>query len=274
MDFNDYEKLKLLGSGSFGVVYAVKIKDKQYAMKELSTIDAMNEIENYSLLNSECIIKLYKYIHKSTITKMFLECMDGDIFDKQDIDVHLVLTHIGSAIQHIHELGYIHCDIYPKNILYTTHNNEDVFKLADLGSMCKIDDYKHYPNLCSPCYKPPEYHQSIVDIKYIPAFDIWGLAISILYSIKEYNIPKECTWITLVKYIILSSNNTKIDPERIIYYIRNNKYDNTLTGNIKVKPNIKHCELLMKMLNFNYTERINIKDIFKYLCPDDQEKAI
>ncbi len=44
------------------------------------------------------------------------------------------------ALEYIHSLKLIHCDIKPENILIKSYSNA-LFKLIDFGSSCYIHDH-------------------------------------------------------------------------------------------------------------------------------------
>lgn len=53
-----------------------------------------------------------------------------------------------TTIEYLHELGYVHCDIKPDNIMTGSDNSLDSLYLIDFGKTRKYldSDGKHLPN--------------------------------------------------------------------------------------------------------------------------------
>ncbi|KAK7196747.1 protein kinase [Novymonas esmeraldas] len=81
-----------------------------------------------------------------------------------------IVRQVLTALQLIHSVGLIHCDIKPENIAFKSVVDCDV-KVLDLGSSCYVTDtLSSYVQ--SRSYRAPEV---ILGCKYGPAVDIWSL---------------------------------------------------------------------------------------------------
>lgn len=74
------------------------------------------------------------------------------------------------ALQYLHNLGIVHCDLKPENVLIKSYKKCEI-KIIDLGSSCFKTD-----NLClyvqSRSYRAPEV---MLGLQYDEKIDIWSL---------------------------------------------------------------------------------------------------
>lgn len=104
------------------------------------------------------------------------------------------------AVQQIHSLGYVHCDLKPSIYRLLTKDNQ--IKLCDFGMTSKFDDsYNKISNIiATPSYRPPEI--LLGDTTISPSIDIWGLG-CILYQMltqKKFFNPIESSDISFPIY--------------------------------------------------------------------------
>ena len=137
MNKSMFEHIKVLGIGAFGEVNLVRKRDdpqRLYAMKILHKSDVFNrnqaahvkaERDILAEADNEWVVKLY-YSFQDDENLYF--CMDyvpgGDLMNLliklQVFDENLARFYIGEltcAIESVHNLGFIHRDIKPDNIL-------------------------------------------------------------------------------------------------------------------------------------------------------------
>lgn len=92
------------------------------------------------------------------------------------------IRQILTGVNHMHERGYIHCDLKPQNILIQSKNVK-IYKVADFGLSVarQVDPFtqeyrRHALGICGTLlYRPPEAtspHSTSYDID----FDIWRFA--------------------------------------------------------------------------------------------------
>lgn len=167
-----YEILKLIGSGSFGLVYLaqdlknqtlcaikefpVSPKTAQHFFRELSllfTLDHPNIIK--------CLNLIYEQDRKNYLVFEYAD--GGSLRDVLNQKVTLEVTealeavrHIALGLAHAHEHQIAHRDLKPENILICTENGQSVFKVSDLGISCQIANLDAQMPSGSPAYMAPE----------------------------------------------------------------------------------------------------------------------
>ena len=148
INFNSFELLDELGSGSFGKVFKVKQKntDKIYAMKVLNKSYLIKnkwlryaETECKILKQSNCpfIIKLhYSFQTKQNLYMILDFCPYGDLSDQVELylfeedEAKFYIAELILAIEYLHKRDIIYRDLKPANILI---DEDGHFKLADFG---------------------------------------------------------------------------------------------------------------------------------------------
>ncbi|KAI8902400.1 kinase-like domain-containing protein [Globomyces pollinis-pini] len=151
MSVNDFEVIKTIGHGGFGVVRLVREKatGEIFAMKCLTksiTVEKHQEshVKNERILLSiaselgEWIVKLVYCFQDPEYLYFVLEYMPGGdllgLLIKKDIFSESFARHyfaeIVLAIEEVHKLGMIHRDIKPDNFLFDSSGH---LKLADFG---------------------------------------------------------------------------------------------------------------------------------------------
>jgi serine/threonine protein kinase len=89
-----------------------------------------------------------------------------------------------NAVAYLHDLGYIHRDIKPDNILF---DHEGHVKLCDLGSAIGIEDAKKDKSRAGTVqYRPPEVLRA--DPKWTEKADVWAAGL-IIYTVTRSAFP-------------------------------------------------------------------------------------
>eukprot|EP00435_Cladocopium_sp_Y103_P033553 s3136_g8.t1 len=209
---SDYEVLKLLGRGSFGVVLLVRdSRWQELALKlvpcdHLDDRDAANaaattlaEAQLLQRLRHPHIVSCYdvQFDPSRKCVWLALEFMDGGDLGNNIKARRLhkeppfsgqfqqrVLSMVGSALHYIHSQGVLHRDVKPPNLLVDCHMQQ--VKLADFG-VSKILEASGYAGtvLGTPAYHPPE----LVSGKpYGRPADAWAFGIC-LYELASLQRP-------------------------------------------------------------------------------------
>jgi serine/threonine kinase 38 len=155
VSMKDFELLKVIGTGAFGIVRLVKhtTSGEVLAMKQMRKIDMQykNQRENAreearALAKANCpwVVGMQYSFQDHHYLYMVMEFLNGG-----DLMTHLIrkdkfteeetrfyIAELVEAIDYIHEeLGYVHRDIKPDNILF---DHKGHIKLLDFG-LCKFD---------------------------------------------------------------------------------------------------------------------------------------
>ena len=150
---NDYEKIKVLGTGGSGIVYELKNKttEKKYAMKEMimqnsfQVTRAVKEVE--VLMN---ITKTISHPNIMNIERVFQVgdifyivfplCTGGELYETiikrrhfTEYDAACILKDLISALATLHDHNILHLDIKPENILFSTDKPDAKILLTDFG---------------------------------------------------------------------------------------------------------------------------------------------
>ena len=173
INYNSFEILELIGGGSFGKVFKVKLKgtDKIFAMKVLNKgylikkkllRYAITECNVLKQSNCPFIIKLHYSFQTPENLYMILDyCPIGDLSYQiqlnlfEEDEAKFYIAELILAIEYLHRHDIIYRDLKPENILIDADGH---VKLADFG-LAKENVSSNVPNktFCgSPQYLSPE----------------------------------------------------------------------------------------------------------------------
>ena len=173
INYNSFEILELIGGGSFGKVFKVKLKgtDKIFAMKVLNKgylikkkllRYAITECNVLKQSNCPFIIKLHYSFQTPENLYMILDyCPIGDLSYQiqlnlfEEDEAKFYIAELILAIEYLHQHDIIYRDLKPENILIDADGH---VKLADFG-LAKENVSSNVPNktFCgSPQYLSPE----------------------------------------------------------------------------------------------------------------------
>ena len=202
INFKSFEILELIGSGSFGKVFKVKLKstneifamkvlNKAYLLKKKLLRFAITECNILKESNCPFIIKLHYSFQTPDNLYMILDyCSIGDLSYQIQIDLleedeaKFYVAELILAIEYLHNHNIIYRDLKPENILIDSDGH---IKLADFG-LAKENVTNDVPNktFCgSPNYLSPEMISKEGATK---ASDIYGIG-AILYELISGNPP-------------------------------------------------------------------------------------
>ena len=251
-----------LGQGISGRVYKVyknNDEENKYAMKiiknktiyrnrsliELKIVTTLNKNSSINNCSNSNIITAYdSFFYREHLCIIF-ELLNENLYQLlqqnhlQGISLNsikFIAKQILEAVDFIHKMGFIHCDIKPENILLKINinkNNSDIsVKITDFGSAC-LKNNPFYRVVQSLFYRAPEV---ILGIPYSQPIDIWstGLVIIELF-LGEPLLPGFSEYDQLLKIIkvigkipetMLLRNGTKIssfynyDKEKNTFVLR------------------------------------------------------
>ncbi|GBC02846.1 hypothetical protein RclHR1_04850014 [Rhizophagus clarus] len=187
--YNQFENVKYIGKGGFGIIYkAIWLsKYKEIVLKSLSNLDENNLNEKLAdflnewdchekCLNSNRIIDLHGFT-KDPDTSQYMIVMD--YADKGDLNRNLtkviknnwgqrllMLYEIISGLNEIHRQNLIHCDFHHGNILNHGEKSRNQVFVGDLGlcrpvkSLKKGDIYGVIPFMAPEILRGKQYSQA------------------------------------------------------------------------------------------------------------------
>ncbi len=182
-------------------IFAVKeIDKKSYEPREVEftirEVNIMMKITHPNIVNTHDIFENVSHLH------LVIEYMQGgELFDIIADQGHLseqrasqVLRDIITAVDYLHTLGVVHCDIKPENILCKTKQWPLMVKLCDFGLANVIDqsasaaagaNASMSATTGTPGYVAPEV---ILKKKYGPPVDMWAIGV-VLYVMLSGRMP-------------------------------------------------------------------------------------
>ncbi len=204
-----YKIIGKLGAGAMATVYKAKqvSLDRMVALKKLPEKFSQNPqfIERFfaegraaASLNHPNIVQAFDVGNEGDIYYFVMEYVDGrtvheDIVEhkrfKEQLAVEIIIQ-VAEALEHAHEMGLIHRDVKPKNIMIT---KEGVVKLADMGLARAMSDVEAAEAEAgrafgTPYYISPEQIRGEKEIG--PPADIYSLGTT-LYHMVTGAVPFE-----------------------------------------------------------------------------------
>nr|CCC94096.1 unnamed protein product [Trypanosoma congolense IL3000] len=197
-----YGILKVLGKGTYGQVFlchdtktgsevAIKVARRDPAYRRA----AMNEIEALrALLYKDEILHMICYFEHRGCVCIVSEVLQMSLFDVLQMrkfhplsfcDIRVIARRVLQGIAALHDIGYMHCDIKPENIMLRS-SSKSVNEELDYGGTCLIDfgavrhfhDNKYY-DIQSLWYRAPEV---FLHIPYTHQIDSWSVG-CLLYEL-------------------------------------------------------------------------------------------
>ena len=224
--FDDYTKLKELGTGAFAkvqlvkhnitnAVRAMKIIPKEYKKGKTNEEEVINEVYLLMKMDHPNIVKIFEFYNGRNDYYLIMEyCGGGELFDKivesslSEIQCAYIMYQILSAINYCHKMKIIHRDIKPENILIK--KDEDGFfrvKICDFGTSqaFKIGDIQNKV-IGSEYYIAPE----VLQKKYNSKCDLWSCGV-IMYILLTQEPPFNGEdEISVIRRVLIGKYNTEL----------------------------------------------------------------
>ena len=190
-----YIKKKILGRGSFGIVYLVKQRylSRYFAMKVIKKSptkakeeeeNLMNEVDILRKLDHPNIVKITDFYSLKTEYNIITEyCQEGELFDEikaqspfNEALAAWYLKQILSAVCYCHNMNIIHRDLKPENILIVKRqkNGYHPIKIIDFGTAKVFQKEKaEHVLIGSAYYIAPE----VLSRNYTELCDLWSCGV-------------------------------------------------------------------------------------------------
>jgi len=150
---SEFEPLRYLGRGSFGVVllvrkkgtketYALKVMRKRSLVERKAVNVARVEREVAAVACHPYVVRLCYAFQSKTRAYLVTEYCPGGSLDRRRLPLPLavarrVAAQLTLAVEYLHSVGVIHRDLKPANVLFDT---SDDARLADFGLAAYCDD--------------------------------------------------------------------------------------------------------------------------------------
>lgn len=153
---------------------------------------AKNEVELMKKLSHDCIVRLMGFYETQRELYVITELMNGgelldivmDSGNLSNFDALTVARRIGAGIMHLHNIGIMHRDVKPENILLKVKGDLNTVKLIDFGLSKSATNTKSF--IGTQGYLAPE--MSPTRREYTPAVDMWALGVT-LYAVMTVCLP-------------------------------------------------------------------------------------
>jgi serine/threonine protein kinase len=254
MGENDYQIIKLLGSGSYGSVYLAKNKRSEFvAIKKFQMQDKQaylsfkNEIKIFKKINSDYLVSILDYYKDSKYMYLVMEyAREGDLEqyirssykNKKKMDskfIDTVIYQITEALNVLHKNNIIHRDIKSSNILVF---NDNLVKITDFGVSKLLENKNLLANtsIGTPYYMSPEL---VNGTPYNFSVDFWAFG-CLIYKMLTNRYPFEAS-----------------NMGALFYKIMKGKY------NISKVP-FKYRNIVSKLLDDKF-KRADEKDLYDFI---------
>jgi serine/threonine-protein kinase len=204
-----YQMMKKLGAGAMAEVFlakqlsldrlvAIKILPQKFSSDPGFISRFYKEGRAAAKLNDQNIVGALDVGQSGERHYFVMEYVDGEtvhdrilrkrrIGEKEAVEI---VIQVAKALKHAHQMGFIHRDIKPKNIMI---NKAEVVKLADLGLARALSDLEAVEAesgkaFGTPYYISPEQAKGLNNIG--PAADIYGLGAT-FYHMVTGKVPFE-----------------------------------------------------------------------------------
>uniref|UniRef100_A0AAF5D793 Protein kinase domain-containing protein n=1 Tax=Strongyloides stercoralis TaxID=6248 RepID=A0AAF5D793_STRER len=183
---------KIIGTGSFGTVFKVKIPQTEECLAVKRVLQDRRyknrELEVIRKLNHKNVVKLKYYFHSignrrdEVYLNLMLEFIKDTVhrvirsYGRSNQQMPIIATRVFTyqifrALGYIHNLGICHRDIKPQNLLIDWESG--ILKLCDFGSAkMLVEGEPNVAYICSRYYRAPEL--IFGSTSYTNAIDVWS----------------------------------------------------------------------------------------------------
>jgi len=290
--YDEYGKVKIIGSGSYGQVYLAlhTVNKKYYAIKHMdkkklfsllhSLSSIQKEIDIQSKIDHPNIVKLL-FVKETNISyDLIMEyASDGSLFHYirkfkglNENKTFSLFIQVVNAVNFLHQNDLIHRDIKPENILMYENN---VVRLCDFGWCVKLDGHQRGTFCGTTEYMSPELvnHEG-----YGKEIDVWSLGVLLYEMIHGYspfrpNKPKfneKDVMDNIKNHNLIFGRRVSDECKSLIYHL----LDPNINKRYKVED-IYNSDFVKKyeMMHYNYPDNNLVMKYNKYLKQNNNNNA-
>lgn len=198
-----YDVVDFLGEGAGSRIYAVNdpVRNKLLALKHVvrtndKDIRFVEQLEAEFAVSSKFthggLRKTYDLkVEKSLLRRVTEAALVMELFDGTPMDVRpptnlvealSIFIEVAEAMHALHQMGYVHCDLKPNNILIGDHH---LVKVIDFGQACKTGTVKERIQ-GTPDYISPE---QVKCDPVSPRTDVFNLGATMYWALTGRRIP-------------------------------------------------------------------------------------
>jgi len=196
IEIDGFTIIKKLGTGARSIIYlATDEETRQTVALKRAFMETPDDVRIFEQMENEFRIsrriehqyirKCYKIMKKRKLLRTQELLMSMEYFDGMNLedspglslgDILLVFRMVATALNAMHQKGYVHCDIKPNNILFSQKGS---IKVIDLGQSCRIGEIKKRiqgtPDYIAPEQVRREHLSHRTDIFNLGATMYWAL---------------------------------------------------------------------------------------------------
>ena len=202
LDIDGFTIIKSIGTGARTTIYLArdeatrqKVALKRAILENPEDTRIFEQIANeYKVsqnIDHPYIRKCHKIIKKRKLLKVNEVLLSMEMFEGRSLeesnsfslgDLLLIFRMIATALNGMHQRGYVHCDIKPNNILIS---DEGSIKIIDLGQSCKIGAIKSRIQGTPDYIAPEQVHKQHLSHR----TDIFNFGATMYWALTGKNVP-------------------------------------------------------------------------------------
>jgi serine/threonine-protein kinase len=198
-----YDVIERLGEGAGSTIYAVRdpVTRKMFALKHVTRANEKDirfveqmksEFEisknfNHPNLRKSYDLKINKtLLRKVTEAFLVMELADGKALDVRPpgslMDIVDTFIQAAQGLKAMHQMGFVHCDIKPNNII---RNTKGEVKVIDFGQTAKSGTVKERIQGTPDYIAPEQVNRKPV----VPQTDVYNLGATLYFALTSKPIP-------------------------------------------------------------------------------------
>jgi serine/threonine protein kinase len=205
-----YKLGSVVGKGAFSKVHSCQRREKKdapssavkvidnHGMSEKHLLAMEREIAALKKASHPNVLQLHSDFREGDVTHLVTELLSGgSVLDwmvtqyppPTDAILHRLTNELASALQHCHELGIVHRDIKPDNIVMNSAASDAPLKLVDFGMCQVLSKGQTLVQYCgTPDFMAPEVLENKViemrdrrtgDSEYSIGADMWSFGVTV-----------------------------------------------------------------------------------------------
>jgi serine/threonine-protein kinase len=202
-----YDVLERLGEGAGSTIYAVRdpTTGRKYALKHVvrhkdkdvrfieqmeTEFEVSKQFTHPNLRRSFDLKVVKTLLLKKSEAFLVMELFEGKPLEVRPpssmMDVVNIFIPVAQALKAMHDMGYVHCDLKPNNILRDNHGE---VKVIDFGQSAKIGTVKERIQGTPDYISPEQVERRPITVQ----TDIYNLGATIYWCITGKTIPTQYT---------------------------------------------------------------------------------